>query len=93
MLANLQLSRCQCIRVGIEKNALAVLPGEKQAYISTKRLSTKGHHVGKCLSNDGNLSFLWIQEAMVTPTQDSLSSAEISPEREHNLSEMRICFY
>ena len=30
---------------------------------------------------------------MVTPTQDSLPSAEISPESEHNLSEMRKCFY
>ena len=52
-----------------------------------------GHHVGNCLLDDGNLSVLYSQEATVTPTQDSLLSAEISPESEHNLSEMRKCFY
>ena len=53
----------------------------------------QGHHVGNCLLDDGNLSVLYSQEATVTPTQDSLPSAEISPESEHNLSEMWKCFY
>ena len=46
----------------------------------------KEHRVDNCLRDDGNLSILKSQVAVVTPTQDSLPTAEISLESEHNLS-------
>ena len=48
----------------------------------------KEHHALNCLHDDGNLSDLLSQEAVVTPTQDSLLWAEICPEIEHNF---RVC--
>ena len=39
----------------------------------------KGHPVDHCLRDDDNLSVLFSQEVIVTPTQDYLPSTEIIP--------------